>query len=352
MTQTKISPVNDDERDRWNAFVAEYSDYPCHLYEWKKVLESVYHYKCKYLIAEERSEIVGVFPAAIIRSKLFGTQICSLPFADYGGPILSNKAGYTVVNSFLDSLSTHMEKASFIEVRAPVQTSVADCLNKNLETGKMEYVTFVVDLNKPFEEIWKRDFDKYLRNAIRKAIKNNIEAASERWGEDINQFYHTYLLTMKKLGSPAHGLEFFKSLHDLLGDEHVKLFLSKKSNKIIGGIVAFTGKDTIYPVYEGIDPKYSNLNPASLLFSHIIEWGCNKRYRFFDFGRTLRGSGVYNFKKQWGGKEKILPYYYFGKKIPQQDPRKKYAYISKLWRKLPISIARRIGPYIKAGIGK
>lgn len=305
-----------------------------------------------YLIAEEGAEIAGVFPTAIIRSKLFGTQICSLPFADYGGPLLSDGAQCTVISAFIDSLSALMERANFLEVRTPMQAGVAECLSKSFETGKMEYATFVVDLNKPFEEIWKKNFDKYLRNAIRKAIKNNIDAANENWDENIIQFYKTYLLTMKKLGSPAHGLKFFKTLHDLLGDEHVKLFLSKKLNKTIGGVVTFNGRDTIYPAYEGIDPSYRNLNPASMLFSRIIEWGCNKGYRLFNFGRTLRGSGVYNFKKQWGGKEQPLPYYYLGKHVPDQDPREKYVYLSKIWGKLPIPIAKRMGPYIKGGIGQ
>jgi len=350
--QTNIRLATDDDKESWNRFALKHSDNPCHLYEWRKILEQVYGYECIYLVAEEGNEIVGVFPTAMIRSKLFGTQICSLPFADYGGPLLSNEAECTVINAFLDNLSAYMKQANFLEVRTPVQTSVADCLSKNLERGKMDYVTFVIDLSKPFEEIWKKDFDKYLRNAIRKAVKNNIEAANENWDENLDKFYRTYLLTMKTLGSPVHGLRFFKSLHDFLGDEHLKLFLSKKSNDPIGGVVAFTGRRTIYPAYEGIHPKYRNLNPASLLFSHMIEWGCNKGYQFFDFGRTLRGSGVYNFKKQWGGNENFLPYYYLGKKIPEHDPREKYVHLSKLWGKLPISIAKRIGPYIKGGIGQ
>jgi len=347
-----IRLATDEDKESWNRFVLKHSDNPCHLYEWRKILEQAYGYECIYLIAEEGNEIVSVFPTVMIRSKLFGTQICSLPFSDYGGLLLSNEAGCTVMNSFLESLSTSIGKADFLEVRTPVQTSVADCLSKNLERGKMEYVTFVTDLSKPFEEIWKKDFDKHVRNAMRKAIKNNLEVANEKWGENLDEFYHIYLLTMKKLGSPAHRLKFFKSLHDLLRDEHVKLFLSKKSNKTIGGVVAFTGRRTIYASYEVTDPNYKNLNPASLLFSRVIEWGCSKGYHFFDFGRTLRGSGVYNFKKQWGGKEISQPYYYLGKKIPQQDPREKYVYLSKLWGKLPISIAKRIGPYIKGGIGQ
>jgi len=349
--QTNVRFATDEDKESWNRFVLKHSDNPRHLYEWRKILEEVYRYKCLYLMAKDENKVVGVFPVAIIKSKLFGTQICSLPFADYGGSLLSEEAECTVINTFLDSLSAYVEKANFLEVRTPVQARVADCLSKSFERGKMKYVTFVIDLSKPFEEIWKKDFAKHLRNAIRKAVKNRIHVISNGSRENLYSFYNLYLLTMKRLGSPPHRPEFFEACFDLLGDKRVKLFQAMISNKVIGGLISFLGNHTIYTPYEVTDSNYRNLNPASLLFSEIIKWGCENGYQLFNFGRTLASSGVYRFKKQWGGEEKILPYYYIGKKIPQQDPREKYTYLSKLWSKTPISIARRLGPYIKGGMG-
>lgn len=352
MSHVEILPATDEHRESWNHFVTQYSDNPCHLYEWRRILEETYGYKCLYLMAQDEKKLVGVFPAAVIRSRLFGTQICSLPFADYGGILLSDVTESRTIDAFIGFLSVYLRQAKFLEIRTPLQARVAESLSKTTEKGKTEYLTFILDLNKPFEQIWKRDFDKYLRNAIRKAVKNNIEVTFETWGENLNHFYRLYLITMKKLGSPPHGLRFFKSIHHFLGDKHVKLFLASKSNDVIGGVVALTGAKTIYPVYEGINPDYRNLNPASLLFSRIIEWSCNNGYKFFDFGRTLDGSSVYNFKKQWGGMKRSLPYFYVGNEIPQQDLREKYMVLSKLWGKLPTSIAKRLGPFVKGGVGQ
>lgn len=344
--------ATDKDRENWNHFVFQYSDNPCHLYEWRRILEETYGYKCVYLMAQDGSQLVGTFPIAVIRSKLFGTQICSLPFTDYGGLLLSDTTEGSTTDAFVSYLSAYLKQAKFLEIRTPVQARVVESLSKTAEKGKVEYATFILDLNKPFEEIWKKDFDKYLRNAIRKAIKNKIEVTFEEWEENLGSFYRLYLRTMKKLGSPAHGLEFFETIHQFLGDKHVKLFLATKSNNVIGGVIALTGVNTMYPIYEGIAPDYRNLNPASLLFSRIIEWSCSQGYKSFDFGRTLHGSGVYNFKKEWGGVEKPLPYFYFGTEIPQQDLREKYAHISKLWGKLPTFVAKRIGPIVKGGIGQ
>lgn len=347
-----IQLANENDKTRWNEFVSQFSDYPCLLYEWRNILEEVYGYKCYYLIAEEKHEIVGVFPTALINSKLFGTRICSLPFSDYGGPVLKpNKRNASVVKEFLENLPVTITEIDYMEVRSPIQNGVTKSLESVLKLGNMKYLTFIIDLRESFDEIWRKRFDKYLRNAVRKAVKNKIEVVEENFEKSLTSFYRLYLLTMKKLGSPSHGLGFFKTCHESLG-EQVKIFLATTPNKVVGGVLVFLGRKIIYPAYEGIGPEYRRLNAASLLFSRIIGWGCENNYHSFDFGRTLYGSGVYSFKKQWGGKQKPLPYYYLGKQIPQQDPREKYANISKIWSKLPISIAKRIGPYIKGAIGQ
>ena len=348
-----IRVASDDDQNSWNQFVFKYSDSPFHLYQWKEILERIYGYRCEYLMAEDRHEIVGIFPVALIKSKLFGVRICSLPFSDYGGTLFASvEINSSLLDLFLQYLSPYVEEANYFEVRSPMQSNVATCLENRLKLGKVKYLTYIIDLNKPFNEIWRHEFPKDLRYAIRKAIRNKIEVLEMEFEEGIHEFYQLYLLTMKRLGSPPHGIEFFSACHDLLGDEHTKLFMAMKSGKVIGGIIVLLGKYTIYSTYLVIDSTHRSLNPGSLLDCRVIEWGCENRFRFFDFGRTLYGSGVHLFKKQWGGKEMFQPYYYLGKKIPQQDPREKYFFLSMLWGKvIPVSVTKKIGPIIKGAIG-
>jgi len=347
-----IRVANENDKEDWNNFVAKHSDYPCFLYQWKEILERVYGYECKFLIAEDQNEIVAIFPVSLMKSKVFGQRLCSLPFSDYGGPLFSLERTDISMDLFTDYLIPHLNSADFLEVRTPIQISVTNRLRNSLELGNMKYATFVIDLKKPFDEVWKHQFDKYLRNSIRKAIKNGIKVREENFEEKLSEFYTLYLMTMKKLGSPPHGEKFFRTCYALLGESRVKLFSASMLGRSIGGVLAFLGEHIIYPVYEGINPRYRNLNTASLLFSEIMEWGCERDYWNFDFGRTLLGSGVYLFKKQWGGKEKALPYYYWGKKIPRRDPREKYERISKIWSKVtPLSVTKIVGPFFKGGIG-
>lgn len=342
------------DKDRWNEFVFRFSDSPFHLFEWKEIFENVYGYECQYLIAENRNHIVGILPLVMIRSKLFGFRLCSLPFLDYGGPVLDydKTDSLSSLESFLNYLSCYTNKADYLEIRSPPQVGVMNYSETVFECGNVKYLSFLINLNRSFDEIWQHDFDSDLRKKIRKATKHNIRVADRNFEEAMNEFYHVYILAMKRLGSPPHKIGFFTALPKMLGDKRVKFFPIAMEGKLVGGAIVFLGNSTMYYGYEVINPEYRNLRPTYLLYSEMLKWGCKNKFRLFDTGRTLYGSGVYLFKKQWKGKERILPYYYHGKKIPREDPREKYEFLSKLWSKLlPLSITAKIGSHIKAGVG-
>ena len=349
-----VRSADSQDKERWNEFVCRFSDSPFHLYEWKKIFESVYGYECQYLIAEDQNEIVGIFPLAMMRSKLFGFRVCSLPFLDYGGPVfkLHNTNLLSCLRSFLNYFSCYTCKADYLEVRSPIQVETSRCLKTIFIPGNVKYLSFLINLNRSFDEIWQKDFDSDLRKKIRKATKHNINVVEQNFEEVLDEFYYGYLRAMKRLGSPPHKMEFFGALPKMLGKKRVKFFPIAMADKLIGGAIVFVGNSTMYYGYEVIDPKYRNLRPTYLLYSEMLKWGCENGFRVFDTGRTLYGSGVYLFKKQWGGKERFLPYYYIGKKIPREDPRERYSLLSKLWSKLlPLSFTPKIGWRIKAGVG-
>ncbi len=277
-----------------------------------------------------------------------------MPFLDYGGFIFG--VGHTDSPSCLKSFSNYLfwytNKVDYIEIRSPPQAAVTDLLKTTFNIGNVKYLSFLINLNRSFDEIWQHDFNSDLRRKIRKAAKRGITIAEQNLEEVMNDFYHLYLVAMKRLGSPPHRIEFFSALPKMLGDKRVKFFPITMGGKLIGGAIVFIGNSTMYYGYEVIDPEYKKLRPTYLLYSEMLKWGCENGFSVFDTGRTLYGSGVYLFKKQWRGKQKILPYYYSGKKIPKEDPREKYSFLSELWsRLLPLDFTQKIGWRIKAGVG-
>jgi hypothetical protein len=77
--------------------------------------------------------------------------------------------------------------------------------------------------------------------------------------------------------------------------------------------------------------------------------------KVFDYGRSKQGTGSFDFKKNWGFVPTPLHYeyrLYRGDSIPQNNPANpKYRAFIALWRRLPISLANQLGPFIVRNLG-
>ena len=76
--------------------------------------------------------------------------------------------------------------------------------------------------------------------------------------------------------------------------------------------------------------------------------GGRNGYRVFDFGRSRKHSGSYEFKAHWGMVERNLPYEMVlvrRKNLPNFTPANpKYQLAMRVWQKLPLAITRAVGP--------
>ena len=136
-----------------------------HTEKWLTILEKVFGYK----IFKLRRENI-IFPIALVKSFLFGDRLISLPFSDYGG-----FCGKGEVDEILEELKTisYSLDVDFIEIRCPHAQYINSLRNAGF-LDRDDYCTFVLDLTVGKDEIWK-NFEKRVRNGIRKANKNNIK---------------------------------------------------------------------------------------------------------------------------------------------------------------------------------
>ena len=82
---------------------------------------------------------------------------------------------------------------------------------------------------------------------------------------------------------------------------------------------------------------------------HARARGCTR----FDFGRSKAGSGPAAFKKNWGFEGVPLAYARWStgplREVNPHNP--KYALMVRAWKKLPLPVAMRLGPWISRGLG-
>ena len=96
--------------------------------------------------------------------------------------------------------------------------------------------------------------------------------------------------------------------------------------------------------------EYNKLSPNMLLYWSVLKFAIENGYKQFDFGRSSIESGTYRFKEQWGAKPIQLYWYYWlsnGGKLPELNPHNpKYQTAINIWKRLPLSVTKIIGPRI------
>lgn len=352
-----MEQLYEDDKSLWNKWVASHPDaHFYHLWEWGNVLSATYNYQRFYFVAKCDEDIVGVLPLVHIQSRIFGNKLVSLPFCEYGGPLLSNSLGSSIVDAvnrlFSKVVSELIKrlKVDYIEIRQPSPSLPLSVLGF-VPFGR--YLTFRVDLTQGETGVW-RNLDKKCRNAIRKAAKSGIKTIAVDEGL-VKRYYDLHLNTQKRHGSPPHCEAFFTNMFNALNAKGLaQMVLAVYDGRAIGGVIVFCLNGKMYWWGNVLDRKYASLNPTNSLLWHVIQWGMRNNFKIFELGRTRpEAKGIYRFKEGWGGQRVLLKDYVFAtREMKLPDPvQMKYVILSKMWSQLPLVLAQQLGPGIVSQIG-
>jgi serine/alanine adding enzyme len=310
-----------------------------HAAEWFTIIKRAYGHEPLYLAAESDAGC-AVLPAFVVRRPLFGTVVTSMPFLDSGGPCSASPA---VAALLVDRLiaEARQRRARMLELRC------ADRLPIDAQPIDSK-VNMTLALDGDPGALWRR-FDKGVRNQIRKAERSGLGV--EFGGPaHLPAFYDTFVERMRDLGSPVHALAFLGAVVDGFGSR-ARVVLVKKGSATIGGLVAVAFKDRLIVPWATCLKEHFALCPNMLLYWETIRTACIDGFARFDFGRSTRQSGTFQFKRQWGAQEEPLFWY----RIPI-TPRQSSAHsdrsgsrdlFARMWQRLPLAVTRQVGPHIR-----
>lgn len=170
-----------------------------HRFEWKEVIECAYGHECYYLFTQRDSIVTGILPLTLIRSRLFGSSLTSLPFLDFAGLVAMDEQSTQLLLSGA-LLIAEKSNVDYIELR-----HIENNTNGyRVDTSK---VTLTMELSVNEERLWK-SLPSERRNRIRKATTAGL-AVDFRELPALPIFYKIWMENMRDLGSPAHSLAFF-----------------------------------------------------------------------------------------------------------------------------------------------
>jgi FemAB-related protein (PEP-CTERM system-associated) len=190
------------------------------------------------------------------------------------------------------------------------------------------------------------------RAMVRKGIKNGLR--SELDG-DVARFFELFADNVHRHGTPALPKRYFEALAEEFGSDCEILSVTDSAGRALSSVMSFRFRDEILPYYAGDDERARELAANDFKYWEVMRRACESGVHVFDYGRSKRDTGSYAFKKNWGFEPTPLHYeyrLYRGDTIPQNNPANpKYRAFIALWRKLPIGLANRLGPYVVRNLG-
>ena len=344
LTINRLQPEDTVTAARWDRFVMACSAASFfHRAGWQRVIGEVYGHRTHYLYAESAGEIQGVLPLAHVDSFLFGNALVSLPFAVYGGVAASTPEAADRLEHEARSLAQRLG-VEHLELRNVTQRH-PDWPTQNL------YVTFRKAIL-PEEEANLLAIPRKQRAMVRKGINNGLASEIDR---DAGRFFALYADNVHRHGTPAMPRRYFEALLREFGPDAEILTVVAPDGKPVSGVLSFYFRDEVLPYYAGDFEAARELAANDFKYWELMRRACARGLKTFDYGRSKQGTGSYAFKKNWGFEPQPLHYEYCLYRrdaIPQNNPANgKYRLLIDAWRRLPLALANRLGPYIVRNLG-
>ena len=339
-----VRRADPSDRARWDAFVERCPEATFfHRAGWQEILESVFRHRTFYLLAERDGGVVGVLPLAEVKSWIFGHALVSLPFCVYGGVAATEPAAVPVLHAAARALAGELG-VDHLELRNRTAR----------EPGWPRqdlYVTFRKEILPDVEANMlaiPRKQRAMVRKGIQRGLRSEIDASADR-------LFALYADNVHRHGTPALPKRYFAALQRVFGRDVEVLTVLDPGGAPVSSVLSFYFRDEVLPYYAGDAVAARELAANDFKYWELLRRACERGLRVFDYGRSKRDTGSFDFKKNWGFAPEPLHYEFVlrrGDAIPQHNPSNpRYRGMIAVWQRLPISVANAIGPYIVRNLG-
>jgi FemAB-related protein (PEP-CTERM system-associated) len=338
-----VRPFRDGDETLWNEFVLSQRDGTFfHLAQWREVLRRAFGHAAHYLLAERDGRICGVLPLAELRSLLFGHALVSTPFCVYGGIVASDQRTHDALTATACALARSLE-VDHLEMRNRRRSHPG-------WPGKDLYVTFRKAIG-PDAEQNMQAIPRKQRAMVRKGIKEGLRSEVHR---DAARHHATYSESLRNLGTPVFSRRYPELLLEFFGAD-CEILTVMHGDQAVASCMSFYFRDEVLPYYGGGTFAARGLAGNDFMYWEVMERARQRGSRVFDYGRSKRGTGSYDFKRYWGFEPEQLYYEYFLVKatvVPDLSPvNPRYERMIAAWRHLPLWLTRLAGPPLAKYLG-
>ncbi|MGQ0613238.1 MAG: FemAB family XrtA/PEP-CTERM system-associated protein [Planctomycetaceae bacterium] len=335
----EVRELQPSDASAWEAFVQAHPRATFfHQLGWKRVLETTFGHRARYLVAVDAGGLRGILPLFLCRTLRGRVELHSLPHSVYGGPVGADHAAEHALADAALALAAE-RGATSLEFRNRHANLLA---LPSLEGC----ATFEKELPGSVEEVYKT-FPKKAREMINQARKRHkLEADFEG---TLEEFYPLLAASYKKLGTPVFPRRFFAAMARRFPRD-CSILLVRHSGRAVAGVLSMAFRGTMMPLYSGEAAGVHALKANNFKYFRLMERAVELGMRRFDFGRSrLSNAGVVDFKCNQGFVVEALPYQRLGlaeaaEAAPSDPNTGVYPKLRSLWSHLPLPLANAAGP--------
>ena len=333
------------EAEAIEAFVAANEGEVFHRPLWLQAIAHGTGNSARGLIAERGGRLAGWLPLSDVHSPLFGRALVSSGFGVGGGVLAARDDDARRLCRAAEELAARLCAAS-VELRggsAPADWTTI--------SGK--HANFAAELAAD-DEAQLLAIPRKARAEVRKGLKHDLTVTTGTAETDRAAHYAIYAQSVRNLGTPVFPRTLFDAVLDRFGDD-ADILTVRQGELPVASVLSLYHRGTVMPFWGGGTWSARGLRANERMYyelmTHARRRGCTR----FDFGRSKTGSGPYAFKKNWGFTPAPLTYYEWSP--PGTAPRNidptdaGYSAKIALWKRLPLPVANRLGPWIARGLG-
>lgn len=315
-----------------------------HRRSWSDAVTQAFGHCARVLVARRVGAIVGVLPLTQVDSVFAGRCLVSMAYATAGG-ILADDADVTdALLREAKSLACRLD-ARVLELRT--ETAVDPSLP--IQT---DHLAFRRALPERIDDLLP-----WLPRKARAAVRRAGEVPSLRvsfGAEHLPAVWRLYARSMRRLGSPNYPQRFFEALVQS-APEPALIEVIHLGARPVAGLVCFLHRDTILPYFAGLDERVEVYGLHHRMYFESMRWAVERGLRWYDFGRSRRDNpGAANFKRFCGFEPTPLQYQRYvppGRTAPSLSPTAPlWTRARRVWRLLPLPIARPLGAWLARSI--
>lgn len=315
-----------------------------HTPAWCDAIAESFPHQPLHLFAHREGQVVGVLPLFLVKSRLAGRILVSVPYGVEGG-VLANDDG-TAQKLFgyaRDLASEHRCRA--LEFRSRC-AALPDCPIDD------RYVTFERELPESPEDVlnW---LPRKARAAARQG-RDKHSLTAEFGDQLLPEVWNLYAQSMRRLASISYPIRFFEKLLHATRHRHW-VCIVHHHGRPVAGLVTFLHRDRVMPYFVGLSNDARRYSAANFLYYVTMHRAVESGFRMFDFGRTRRSNqGSFDFKRFHGFEPTPLAYQRFnldGRNAPALCPTdQRFALARRVWPLLPLRLTTWLGAALSRDI--